>query len=71
MMDHNFLDAYKEEAAMHWWFGLPVSRLSLKAPTTVGPTLCCQDAVEIMGRERFDQLPVTDGAGYETFKRLQ
>jgi len=40
-----------------------VKCLKLKVPHLVTPTLTCQEAIEIMKAEGYDQLPVADGSG--------
>jgi len=40
-----------------------VECLKLEIPHSVIPTLTCQDAIEIMKAEGYDQLPVADGSG--------
>jgi len=40
-----------------------VECLKLEVPHSVIPTLTCQDAIEIMKSEGYDQLPVADGSG--------
>jgi cystathionine beta-synthase len=67
MAERNFLDVEKEQAAKNWWYDLPVSRLALRAPVTVGLKVRCQDAIDIMNRESFDQLPVIDDSGFAIF----
>ncbi|KAJ9574722.1 hypothetical protein L9F63_008092, partial [Diploptera punctata] len=47
----------------HWWSNLKVACLNLEAPLSVLPTVTCQEAVDIMRKEGFDQLPVIDEAG--------
>lgn len=46
------------------WSKLKVSSLGLEAPLTVLPNVSCQEAVDIMKKEGFDQLPVVDAGGY-------
>ena len=46
------------------WSSKTVSALKLNAPLTVLPSCSCQDAVEIMNKENFDQLPVVNDSGY-------
>ncbi|XP_043191337.1 cystathionine beta-synthase-like isoform X1 [Amphibalanus amphitrite] len=46
-----------------WWSNLKVSLLDVAAPMTVLPSVSCQDAIDIMNGEGFDQLPVVDQAG--------
>ncbi|XP_066997097.1 cystathionine beta-synthase-like protein isoform X2 [Anabrus simplex] len=47
----------------HWWWRLKVSCLRLEAPLTVLPSVTCQEAVDIMKKEGYDQLPVVDDSG--------
>ena len=50
-------------ASCRWW-DKKVNCLNLKAPMTVLPEVSCQDAVEIMDSNGYDQLPVIDEAGF-------
>ena len=45
------------------WSHLLVSVLKVTTPMTVLPEVTVQDAIDIMNREGFDQLPVVDEAG--------
>ena len=45
------------------WWDLKVSLLDVATPLTVLPSVSCQDAIDIMNKEGFDQLPVVDQAG--------
>lgn len=47
----------------HWWSKLKVACLNLEAPLSVLPSVTCQEAVDIMRKEGFDQLPVVDEGG--------
>ena len=40
-----------------------MSLLEVATPLTVLPSVSCQDAIDIMNKEGFDQLPVVDQAG--------
>jgi len=40
-----------------------VSSLNLQAPLSIAPAVTCQEAIDIMKKEGFDQLPVMDDAG--------
>jgi cystathionine beta-synthase len=40
-----------------------VKCLKLGVPLSVIPTVTCQDAIEIMKAEGYDQLPVAGGSG--------
>lgn len=46
-----------------WWWSEKVSALRLEAPLTVHPSISCQEVIDIMKREGFDQLPVIDDSG--------
>lgn len=48
----------------HWWSDVKVEGLKLEVPRSVIPTVTCQDAIEIMKAEGYDQLPVADGSGF-------
>jgi len=43
-----------------WWASRTVRELKLQTPFTVSPTVTCADAVEILHKQGFDQLPVID-----------
>ena len=47
-----------EEQEAHWWATEKVSALELSAPFSVQPTVTVEQAVDIMVKEGFDQLPV-------------
>lgn len=40
-----------------------MSSLRLEAPLTVNPSISCQEVVDIMKREGYDQLPAVDDLG--------
>ncbi|CAG0901228.1 unnamed protein product [Darwinula stevensoni] len=63
MVERGFIDDKCLNVKQHWWWDKKVNCLSLKAPMTVLPGVSCQDAVEIMDSNGFDQLPVVDEAG--------
>jgi len=42
---------------------MKVECLKLQVPRSVIPNVTCQDAIEIMKAESYDQLPVADGSG--------
>jgi hypothetical protein len=45
------------------WWNLPVSSLDLRAPLTVTPTVTIQEALDLLNKEGFDQVPVVNEAG--------
>jgi len=64
MIDNEFMEAPTiEESAKQWWFDRAVTDLKLQAPVTVGPTVTCQEAVNIMKQQGYDQMPVLDKDG--------
>lgn len=63
MVDHGFMEATDKPSSGEWWFDLPVSSLPQKFPMTLSPAISCGDAIEIMNKEGFDQMPVIDEAG--------
>lgn len=42
---------------------MKISSLKLQAPLTVQPTITCQEAIDVMKKERYDQIPVVDESG--------
>ncbi|XP_071539029.1 cystathionine beta-synthase isoform X3 [Panulirus ornatus] len=63
MIERDFIKEEEDTQNKHWWSALRVSALPLAAPLTVLPTISCQDAIAIMQREGYDQLPVVDQEG--------
>ncbi|KFM60452.1 Cystathionine beta-synthase, partial [Stegodyphus mimosarum] len=63
LSERDFIDIHSEMSAKHWWWDLKVSSLNLLAPLTILPHMSCQDAIDIMNREGYDQLPVVDDSG--------
>jgi cystathionine beta-synthase len=47
----------------YWWWDTPVSSLNMEAPLTVSPDVPVQEAIDIMKRKGFDQMPVVDKDG--------
>lgn len=67
LIERHFLDhelGMTEETS--WWWNQPVSALKLKAPLTVNPNVTIQDALKLLRREGFDQVPVVDDTGNVT-----
>lgn len=63
MVQKRFMDKHVDNTPQHWWWNLPISMLKLGVPLTVLPTVSCQDAIDIMNKEGFDQLPVVEESG--------
>ncbi|XP_076055996.1 cystathionine beta-synthase isoform X2 [Oratosquilla oratoria] len=63
MVEREFINEEEDDSTKHWWSTRKVSSLPLSAPLTVLPTIACQDAIAIMQREGYDQLPVVDQEG--------
>ena len=61
-LDDNWLidrDIIKEDKdTSDWWKMEKVSSLELSAPLSILPTISVEHAIDIMVRERYDQLPV-------------
>jgi len=63
MIERDLLDVSNDVSQNHWWSELKVSAMKLQAPLSIVPTVTCQDAIDIMKKEGFDQLPVVDNQG--------
>jgi len=63
MIEKEFISESEDSSKNHWWSNEKVSVLPLCAPLTVLPTLSCQEAISIMQKEGYDQLPVVDNEG--------
>lgn len=63
MVSKGFAVAEAADLAGLWWSKLPVSSLPQRFPMTLTPTVTCSNAVDIMHREGFDQMPCVDDSG--------
>lgn len=54
----------KEILDQYWWWDTSVASLRLEAPLTILPEVTVQEAIDLMKRKGFDQMPVIDGNGY-------
>ncbi|XP_015905542.1 cystathionine beta-synthase [Parasteatoda tepidariorum] len=63
MTEQEFINIDLEMSAKHWWWDTRVSSLNLAEPLTILPHMSCQDAIELMNKEGYDQLPVVDDTG--------
>ncbi|XP_071806238.1 cystathionine beta-synthase-like [Asterias amurensis] len=65
MVQKGFMDVEHEGENLEkqWWWNLKVSVLKIESPITVTPKVTCQEAINIMKREGFDQLPVVNESG--------
>ncbi|XP_021940064.1 cystathionine beta-synthase isoform X2 [Zootermopsis nevadensis] len=61
MKEHDFIE--DTDLNDHWWSKLKVASLNLEPPLSILPTVTCQEAIDIMKKEGFDQLPVVDDTG--------
>jgi cystathionine beta-synthase len=61
LVENGFID--EPEDNDQWWSKRTVSELKLLTPFTVGPTVTCKEALDILTNEGFDQLPVVDEVG--------
>lgn len=64
MAEREFIEPRDVDEEKKWWMSEKVSRLELKIPFTILPSMTCQEAIQIMHQEQFDQLPVVDDCGY-------
>ena len=62
MIQRDFLPE-KDLTDEYWWWNTSVSTLKLDAPLTVLPNVTVQEAIDIMKRKGFDQMPVVDKDG--------
>lgn len=69
MWEHGFADESRgigvsdASHSREWWGAETISRLDLKTPFTISPTITCEEAVKILDGEGFDQLPVVSDEG--------
>lgn len=64
MIERGFMEAELElPFTQEWWYNLPIASLPAKFPMVLAPKITCGDAVDIMRREGFDQMPVLDDKG--------
>lgn len=63
MMERDLLPE-KEITTQYSWWDTTVAALKLEAPLTILPDVPVQEAIEIMKRKGFDQMPVVDSNGY-------
>lgn len=59
-----------ENLQEHWWWNEKVSKLTLDEPLIVSPTTTCSRALNVMKKHGFDQLPVIDKNGYDSYKNV-
>lgn len=64
MVEKGFMELKSDDPKKAWWWNEKVSRLELNTPLTVSPAVSCQEAIEIMNRETYDQLPVVNEGGF-------
>jgi len=66
-LDNNWLidrDIIQDDSHVtNWWENEKVSSLELSAPLSILPTVSVENAIEIMSREGYDQLPVIQATG--------
>ena len=64
MYDKGFADEVVDpEVASQWWYSQKVTALPPRFPMTLLPTVSCGDAISILQKEGFDQMPVVDASG--------
>jgi len=62
MMERDFLPEQNMKES-YWWWETPVGNLNLESPLSVPPTVSVQDAIDVMKRKGFDQMPVVGNDG--------
>lgn len=62
------LEITERKYCIRRWSNLNVSVLNLQAPLSIVPSVTCQEAIDIMKKEGFDQLPVVANDGYNFLK---
>ncbi|CAL8080907.1 unnamed protein product [Orchesella dallaii] len=62
MMERDLLPQ-KDITHQYWWWDTTVASLRLEAPLTILPDVPVQEAIDIMKRKGFDQMPVVDANG--------
>ena len=65
MVDKGFMEPAAKEGLADdtWWAKEAVTRVGAGAPITVNPSVSCGDAIRILRKEGFDQMPVVDASG--------
>nr|XP_009858242.1 cystathionine beta-synthase-like [Ciona intestinalis] len=63
MIERNFITKDKPEVKGAPWMDLNVGDMNLASPVSIPPVMCCQEALDIMRAQGFDQLPVVDATG--------
>jgi len=58
MWEHKFADYKGVRRDAPWWHANPVGSLKLNAPCSILPAVTCKNAVDLMTKQGFDQLPV-------------
>ena len=62
MLRNHFMET-PVPAELEWWMSRTVGDLNLHSPCTVTPDVKCGDAIDILHKEGFDQLPVVTDDG--------
>lgn len=65
MIDHDFVDndIIKKKQYQTWWSTKRVCDLELNTPLTISNCVKCKDAIQLLKKEGFDMVPVTDDEG--------
>jgi len=63
MAHGGFADEVEDALRKEWWGSKTVADLHLRVPYTISPNVTCSEAVSIMEKNGYDQLPVVDEAG--------
>jgi len=60
MMEKGIMDYNLEMEHKPWWWEKKVSELKVERPVSVSPKVNCKEAIDIMRKTGFDQVPVVD-----------
>jgi len=64
MVENGFMEAQvDDDTAKEWWASKPVSELKLNAPIVVEPDVTCEQCVDILNKNGYDQLPCLNKNG--------
>lgn len=64
MVERGFMEEKEEETnAKEWWATKHVADLKLNTPITVAPSVSCNECVEILNKNGYDQLPCLSASG--------
>lgn len=65
MIDNDFMDEEEknDSVSQEWWASKTVAELRINTPHTVGPDITCQECVDLLSAQGFDQIPCVSNDG--------